>query len=64
MKAQKLKKIAAGIYIYKSYEIRCHGYYPPDRCIVWEAINLETDTGDFRGYTLKEVIELIDEYCE
>lgn len=61
MKKVKPKKICAGKYLYRGYEIICHGYYPPEQRVVWEAINIKSDTGDFREFTLKSIIKSIDE---
>lgn len=46
-----MKRISEGNYIYKGYEIRNHGYYPPDKCIWWEAINIESRCADFHAKT-------------
>ena len=56
-----IRKITAGHYQYKGYEIVCLGYYPPDQKRVWEAVNMDTQCGDYHGYTLKEVKQQIDD---
>lgn len=47
--------------LYKGYRLRNHGYYPPGRCIWWEAINTETDEADFHAHTKRELKHRIDE---
>jgi hypothetical protein len=47
-------------YLYKGYEIRNHGYYPPDKCIWWEAINIETGCADHHAHTKRDIKRLID----
>ena len=59
-----MKKIRAGQYLYKGYEVTNHGYYPPDQCIWWEAVNVETGEADFRANTKKEIKWMIDEEVE
>ncbi|MCM1439493.1 MAG: hypothetical protein NC131_09895 [Roseburia sp.] len=57
----KPKKIKAGKYSYRGFEITNHGYYPPDKCIWWEAIDNQTQCADFHAHTLRDIIKLIDE---
>lgn len=47
-------------YLYRSYEIRNHGYYPPDKCIWWEAVNVSTGEADFHEHTKREIMRMID----
>ena len=47
-------------YAYRGYELRNHGYYPPDKCRWWEAINIETGEADFHAHTRRELCRLID----
>lgn len=47
-------------YFYKGYEVRNHGYYPPDKAIWWEAINIETGCGDYHAHTKNQIKYLID----
>jgi hypothetical protein len=47
--------------LYKGYRLRNHGYYPPDRCIWWEAINVETEEADFHAHTKRDLKAQIDE---
>ena len=55
-------KISKGIYEYKGYRISNCGYYEPDHCIWWQAINIETRCADYSCHTKRELIEKIDEY--
>lgn len=54
------KRISAGKYHFKfgehEYEITNHGYYPPDKCVWWEAVNLKTDEADFHETTKKYLL--------
>ena len=36
-------KISKGIYEYKGYRISNCGYYEPDHCIWWEAVDMKWD---------------------
>ena len=60
-KTLNMKRIGIGSYTYKGYHIRNHGYYPPDKCIWWEAVNLETNDADFHAHTKKHIKKMIDE---
>lgn len=53
-------KIGIGHYRYKGYELFCYGYYSPDHCIWWEAINEETGCADYHEHTKKELMAMID----
>jgi hypothetical protein len=55
----KAKRIRAGKYIYRGYEINCCGYYPPEQKVVWEAVD-EYGCGFAHNYSLKGVKKLID----
>ena len=55
-----MKKIKSGYYYYKGYIIINHGYYSPDRCVWWEAINSVTNEADYRAHTKNELKYLID----
>jgi hypothetical protein len=48
-------------YLYKNYEVYNVGYYPPDKCVWWEAVNLETGAADYHATTKKHLKQLIDE---
>lgn len=50
-----------GVYEYKGYRVSNCGYYEPDHCIWWEAVNIEMGCADYHAHTKKELIELIDE---
>ena len=50
------------VYHYKGYEITNHGYYPPDKCIWWEAVNLTTGWAELHGNTKRELLNLIDKF--
>jgi len=47
-------------YLYLGFEIRNHGYYPPDKSHWWEAINLATGCADYHAHTKREIKDLID----
>ena len=57
----KKVKISQGHYKYQGYDIQCHGYFPPDRCIWWEATDEESGYADYHGTTLASIIKDIDE---
>lgn len=46
--------------LYRGYRLINHGYYPPDRCVWWEAENLKTGEADFRATTRRELKVEID----
>ncbi len=56
-----MKRVDKGKYIYKGYLVINHGYYPPDKCVWWEAVNLETKCADHHSTTKKGLKQLIDE---
>ena len=39
------------------YEITNHGYYAPDNCIWWEAVNLKTNEADFHETRKKYLLQ-------
>lgn len=55
------RKISSGRYYVKiedhEYEIFNFGYYPPDKCIWWEAQNIKTKCADFHDHTKRSLIE-------
>lgn len=57
----RVRRIRAGYYIYMQYQIRNHGYYPPDKCRWWEAVNEETGEADFHAHRLRDIVQQIDE---
>lgn len=59
----RVKKIRAGKYIYRGVEITRHGYYQPERRVVWEGgvlIDKVAHSGDYHGFSLAQVKALID----
>jgi len=46
--------------LYSGYRLINHGYYPPDRCVWWEAENLKTGEADFRATTRRQLKAEID----
>ena len=46
-------KISKGIYEYKGYRISNCGYYEPDHCIWWEAVDMKTGCADYHATTKK-----------
>ena len=60
MSKHTIKNIGLGHYEYRGFEIRCLGYYPPERSIVWEAYD-EHNCGFAHAYTLREVRIAIDD---
>lgn len=57
-----MKKIRPGKYLYKGYVITNHGYYPPDKRVWWEAVNIKTGCADHHSNTKSGVKHLIDIY--
>ena len=60
MNKHTIKIIGPGHYEYRGFEIRCLGYYPPERHVVLEAYD-EHNCGFAHAYTLKEVRIAIDD---
>ena len=58
----KCKRLSKGKYMYGKYKLVYFGYYPPERCCMWEAVNIETGNADFHAKTKKQLIEFIDCY--
>jgi hypothetical protein len=54
-------KLPISCRFYRGYTIRNRGYYPPDKCVWWEAVNDETNEADFHAHRLKDVIKMINE---
>ena len=56
-----IRKISRGKYYVKigehEYELYNYGYYPPDKCVWWEAINLKTNEADFHETTKKDLLQ-------
>lgn len=57
MKATKIQK---GLYEYKGYSLSNLGYFPPDHCVWWEAVNMETGCADYHATTKKDLMSMID----
>lgn len=55
-----LIKISKGHYTYKGIQINCIGYYPPEKRVVWEAVDKD-GCGFCYSFSLKDTIRLIDE---
>ena len=47
-------------HIYKGYIIKCHGYYPPEKRVVWEGIDPKSGCADYHAYSKRDLINLID----
>ena len=47
-------------YLYKGYKISNLGYYQPDHCVCWEAVDKD-GCACFHGNTLREVEMLIND---
>jgi hypothetical protein len=58
----RCKKIEAGKYEYRGYIIHCHGYYPPNQCVVWEVYKVDGYHCDYSGYSKREMKEAIDRW--
>lgn len=59
MKSYKTKRLSSGHYIYRGFEVICVGYYNPDHCVCWEAVD-EHGHGFAHSYSLKTTKALID----
>lgn len=59
MKSKSAKKISKGVYEYKGYKLYCFGYYPPDKCVWWEAVD-RNGNADYHAHTKRELMQLID----
>lgn len=47
-------------YEYKGFEIWNHGYFPPDKCIWWEAISKTTKCAEYHATTKRQIKKMID----
>ena len=61
IKNNKAKRISRGVYEYRGYRLTNYGYYEPDHCIWWEAVDLKTGCAEFHEHTKRELIETINE---
>lgn len=57
----KAKRVGSGRYLYKGYLIYNLGYFHTEHQVIWEAVNPETNCGDYHAYTLKDIKRQIDE---
>jgi len=55
-----MEKIKSGHYRYKGYIVKNHGYYAPDKCVWWEAVNELTDKADYHAHTKTDIKLMID----
>lgn len=56
----RAKRIRAGRYLYRGFEIHCVGYHAPDQKVAWEAV--DTDGSGFaHAFSLKMCKKLIDD---
>lgn len=58
---KRFKKLPLSCRFYRGYVIRNHGYYPPDKCVWWEAYNEQTGEADFHAKRLRDIIRMINE---
>ena len=63
-KKENPQKVAKGRYTYRGYKLRRHGYYQPDKKVVWEAYKEETLDDVLHGYSLHELVRVIDNYLD
>ena len=59
-----MKKIRRGKYEHQGYEITNHGYYPPDKAVWWEAVNMKTGCADHHAHTKRHIKQMIDDAKE
>ena len=57
----KKKKLGTGKYLYHNYVCTNIGYYEPEHQEVWDAVDLLTGCADFHAFTLKDLIQEIDD---
>ena len=55
----RCKKIKAGHYIYRGFEVRCLGYFEAEHRIVWECVD-EYGCGFGHSFTLRDCKQQID----
>lgn len=60
-KKSNMRKIRAGHYRYKGFIIINHGYYAPDKCVWWEAIDEITNEASYHAHRKKDLKKLIDD---
>lgn len=59
-----MKRIRAGLYLYRDYRVMCLGYYPPEKRVVWEASDLKDGHGAFHAFSKRQLKYIIDQYHE
>ena len=57
----RAKRVGNGHYFYRGYDVYSVGYFEPEHHVVWEAVDPETGCADYRGYSLRDVKQAIDE---
>ena len=60
MSRHRAKRISAGHYIYRGYEVQSVGYYHPEHCVCWEAVD-SNGCGFAHGFSLAMTKRLIDD---
>lgn len=60
----KCSKIGTGQYMYRGFRITNCGYYPPDKQVWWEAVDIKTECADFHAETKRLIKKMIDESIE
>ena len=63
MGAFKAKRLSAGHYVYRGYEVYSVGYYPPEGCVCWEAVDSD-GCGFAHSHSLAETKLLVDQELE
>ena len=56
-------KLSPGHYMYRGYQIDCIGYYPPERRVVWEAVDHD-GCGFAHSHSLRTSKILIDQLLD
>lgn len=59
----KTKKISAGHYIYRGYQVNRIGYYPPEQKVVWEAVD-KNGCGFAHSFSFADTKLFIDELLD
>lgn len=61
MKFNSKGKKAKSQRFYRGYILYNYGYYAPDKCIWWEAVNNETGEADFHAHRVRDLVKMIDQ---
>lgn len=56
---QRPMRISKGHYLYKGFAVTCIGYYPPEKRVCWEAVDIHGE-GFAHSHSMKECIKWID----